>query len=190
MDWLDTLIGAIIVLVPALFAGRYSRRPPRLITYRSHPVLISVPQEGQPNLDINSEILGVKNVGGEPESDIEIVFAGAPLVYALTPDIEHESGPKKSGRWSIKIKHLGPKEYVDISLFNAPDPLVVRGKHGKAKYFPISYKQTLPKWFDYSRNILAVIGAVAIGVYVGAQIKNQAAGQVEPESSVSTEGTE
>lgn len=177
---MDALSGYIATIVASLIAGylsQFLQPKSRLLFWSPHNFFFDLKAE---NVVLQTNSLTVQSTGRLPAEDVEIIHKQRPDFFELFPSMEYQEVTNPNGEHVIKIKNLGPKEWVVVQMLSYKNPpvfLTVRWKHGKAKAVQIQPQRVWPKWFLALMNGVLLIGAGTIvywlimgGVYVATQV--------------------
>jgi hypothetical protein len=167
---MDTLAGYIATVVVSLLVGylaQFLQPRSRLVWWSPHNFLFNLKSEG---VVLQTNSLNIQNIGRLPAEDVEIIHKQRPDFFELFPAMQFEEGNNPNGEHVIRIKSLGPKEWVMVQLLSHKTPPVfsnVRWKHGQAKWVQIQPQRVFPKWVLAAMNAFALIGVGTIVYLVG-----------------------
>lgn len=162
---MDTLYGYIATIVVSLLSGylaQFLRPRSKLLCWSPHNFIFNLRNEG---VLLQTNSLTVQNVGRLPAEDVEIIHKQPPDFFELFPSMQYEEVTNPNGEHVIKLKSLGPKEWVLVQLLSYKTPPVfnnVRWKHGQGKWVTIQPQCVLPKWLLVLLNALVLIGVGTI----------------------------
>jgi hypothetical protein len=109
---MDTLGGYIATIVVSLLTGYFAQfLQPRskLLCWSPHNFFFDLKNE---KVLLQTNSLTVQNVGRKPAEDVEIIHKQRPDFFELYPSIEYQEISNPNGEHVIKVKSLGPKEWV------------------------------------------------------------------------------
>jgi hypothetical protein len=182
---MDTLAGYIATIVVSLLTGylvQFIQPRSRLLYWSPHNFIFNLKTEG---VVLQTNSLTVQNSGRLPAEDVEIIHKQRPDFFELFPAMDCQESTNANGEHVLKIKSLGPKEWVVVQLLSYKTPPVfrnVRWKHGQAKMVQIQPQRVWPKWVLAIANALLLIGTatVAYSLIRAALLGATFAGYVRP----------
>jgi hypothetical protein len=158
---MDTIAGYVATIVVSLLSGylaQFLQPRSRLIFWSPHNFFFNLKNEG---VVLQTNSLTVQNSGRQPAEDVEIIHKQRPDFFELFPSMQYEEHTNPNGEHIIRLKSLGPKEWVLVQLLSHKTPPVisnVRWKHGKGKWVQIQPRRVYPKWFQVLMNSLVLVG--------------------------------
>jgi len=175
----ETLGGYIATIIVSLLIGYFSQflKPrSKLQCWSPHNFIFNLQNE---NVVLQSNSLTIQNVGREPAEDVEIIHKKRPDFFELFPSVEFQETTNSNGEHVIKLKTLGPKEWVMVQLLsykNLPVLANVRWRHGQAKPVQIQPQRVWPRWWNNVLTTVLLIGAgtivywiIRVAVYLAGQ---------------------
>ena len=176
---MDTLLGYVATVVISLLTGylaQFLQPRSRLLWWSPHNFFFNLKNEG---VVLQTNSLTVQSTGRLPAEDVEIIHKQRPDFFELFPSIEYQEATNPNGEHVIKIRSLGPKEWVVVQMLSYKNPPVfcnVRWKHGQARAVQIQPQRVWPKWVLLVGNALLLVGAGTIvywliraGIYAAIQ---------------------
>ena len=176
---MDTLFGYIATIVISLLTGylaQFFQPRSKLVCWSPHNFFFNLKNEG---VVLQTNSLTLQNVGRQPAEDVEVIHKQRPDFFELFPSVEYQEATNPNGEHVIKIKSLGPKEWVVVQMLSYKTPPVlsnIRWKHGQGKWVQIQPQRVLAKWVLTSLNALVLIGAgtivywlLRVGIYAATQ---------------------
>jgi hypothetical protein len=177
---MDTLGGYIATIVVSLLTGYFAQflqLRSKLLCWSPHNFFFNLKKEG---VVLQTNSLTLQNVGRRPAEEVEIIHKERPDFFELHPSVEHQETTNPNGEHLIKIKSLGPKEWVVLQTLSYKTPPVlnnVRWKHGQAKWVQIQPQRVWPQWIYVGLNVLLLVGAGSIiywllraAIYIAGQL--------------------
>ena len=167
---MNTLGGYIATIVVSLIVGYLSQflKPrSKLLCWSPHNFYFDLKLQPT-NVVLQTNSVTIQNVGRVAAENVEIIHQQKPDFFELFPARDFEEGTTANGEHVIKIKNIGPKEWVLMQLLSyvtAPVLKNVRWKEGQAKWVAIQPQRVWPRWVNVSVTALLIIGAGTV-VYV------------------------
>jgi len=162
---MDTLGGYIATIVVSLLIGylaQFLQPRSKLLCWSPHNFFFDLKNE---RVVLQTNSLTIQNVGRLPAEEIEIIHKQRPDFFELYPSVEYQESKNPNGEHVIKLKSLGPREWVVVQMLsykNAPIFSNARWKHGQAKWIQIQPQRVFPRWVITTLNALMLIGAGTI----------------------------
>lgn len=177
---MDTLAGYIATIVVSLiigYLGQFFQPRSKLLCWSPHNFYFDLKAQ-QVVLQTNS--LTVQNVGRLPAEEIEIIHQQKPDFFELFPAVEYQELRNPNGEHVIKVKSLGPREWILLQLLSYTNPPVlknVRWKDGQAKWVQIQPQRVWPRWVQIAMITVFFVGCgslaywlIRLGVHLAQQI--------------------
>lgn len=158
MDTLYTYIATVVVSLLSGYLAQFLQPRSRLFCWSPHNFYFNLRTEG---VVLQTNSLTVQNAGRLPAEEVEIIHKQRPDFFELFPSMQYEEATNPNGEHIIKLKSLGPREWVVVQLLSYKTPPVfsnVRWKNGQAKWVQIQPQRVLPKWLLVLLNALILIG--------------------------------
>src|SRR5690349_21084225 len=115
---MDTLSGYIATIVVGLVGGylaQFLAPRSKLLCWSPHNFFFNLRDE---KVVLQTNSITVQNVGRLPAEDIEIIHKQRPDFFELFPPVEYQEVTNTNGEHVIKIKSLGPKEWLLVQLLS------------------------------------------------------------------------
>lgn len=159
MDSLGGYIATIVVSLIVGYLSRFIEPRSKLVHWFPHSFFFDL-KDAKVRLQSNS--LTVQNVGRQPAEDVEIIHKAKPDFFQFSPPVAFEEGDNPSGEHVLRIKALGPNEWVFLQLLSYQSVPVlqnVRWKHGQSKWVTVQPFRVWPRPLRILSNILLLVGA-------------------------------
>ena len=148
---MENLAGYIATGITSFVVGAvlmYIRPKAKIVFWSPHSFRWRLgPQQN--NLELQTDIWTIQNIGRLATSNLDIVFAERPDHYQLQPSITYESITLDNGHFVLRVPELGPKEFVSIQVLSfqkLPQPLTIKSDVGLAQSIPIRFQKVQPRW--------------------------------------------
>jgi hypothetical protein len=159
VDSLGAYIATIVVSLIVGYLSRYVEPTSKLVHWSPHNFFFDI-KDAKVVLQSNS--LAVQNIGRRPAEDVEIIHKARPDFFQFSPPVAFEEEANPSGEHVLRIKALGPKEWVFLQLLSyqsVPFLQNVRWKHGQSKVVIVQPFRVWPRPIRILSNVLLVVGA-------------------------------
>jgi hypothetical protein len=166
---MDSLVGYVATIVVALIVGYLSQfLQPRskLLCWLPHNFTFELKKEG---LVLVANSLTVQNVGRQAAEDIEIIHKSRPDFFQLSPAVAFEESTTPNDEHVIRLKALGPKEWVFLQLLSyktVPVLQNVRSKDGQGQFIAIQPQRVFPRWRIVTLQLLFIVGAGTVAYWL------------------------
>ena len=176
IDWslAARIAGPICGAVVGVVLARVIERKPKLITYVGHASAFQLKNPGQPQVQVHTHSIVIRNAGKKPASNVRVSHFSLPN-YQVFPDIVCHVEQLPNGNQDIVFPILVPGEQVSISYLYFP-PLIWNQVHDRIKFdegfarvLDVLPTPQLPRWLRGVLWALICIGAFAI-VYAAVDV--------------------
>jgi len=158
---LEIMVSGCVTLAAVLMSYLLQGRA-RLIVFSPSSSFFQLrPREdGEQPLHIQSGQVVLQNQGRQPAEEVEIIAAQGlpPAGYNIIPQVGHTTRIDPSGRWTVVLPFIAPKEVITIQILNGPLIDNVRSKSCGVKYVPVMYQRVYPQWFNALAAVMLVVG--------------------------------
>jgi len=158
---MEGLVGYVATGTVSLIVGVlliYLQPKSKLVFWSPHTFLFNLKRE---NVVLQTDALTIQNLGRRTASNIEIVMNVKPDFYEFSPAITHEGIEQENGNYAIKLKELGPKEFITIQVLSynqVPQLLNIRSDAGQAQAIRFQFQRVFPWWVNFLVFILLTVG--------------------------------
>lgn len=167
---LMTIIVSTATLLIGIFCNRVFENRPRLITYFGHISAGKIRPGQQPELDVFTHSVVIKNVGQKPATNVRVehnpLIANIQTMISVYPPIRYQIFKIPGGGEELQFDRLLSDEEVIITYVYFPplkfDQIVSRVKSDEciAKRVNVLLSRQFPLWFLNILRVLLVIGFV------------------------------
>ena len=134
---------------------------PHLFTF-----LVRPPGEPQQSaFNVSTKAIFVQNAGRQPANGVEVILNWEPDTYNIWPVIPCQTERMDDGRFVIRARNLGRREWFRIEMLSShelPQVVRVRSPDGVAQEVEMGPMQIFPKWFNVCALLLTLVGLFAI----------------------------
>jgi hypothetical protein len=130
----------------------------RLVFWSPHTFLFDLKRE---KVVLQTDALTIQNLGRKAACNVEVILQVKPDFYEFSPAITHEGVQQDNGNYAIKIKELGPKEFVTVQLLSysqVPRLLNIRSDAGQAHAIRFQFQRVFPWWLNSAAIVVFAIG--------------------------------
>lgn len=161
----ETAVSGIVTLA-AIFISYALQGRARLIVFSPNSSFFMLQPLGQgvQPLHINSGQVILQNQGRQPAKEVEIIAGQGmpPAGYNIVPQVGHTTHVDATGRWTVVLPFIAPKEVVTIQILNGPPIDNIRSKSCSVKYVPVMYQRVYPQWLNTIAAVLVVLGVFSL----------------------------
>ena len=165
----DTAVSALVTLA-AIFVSYWLQGRARLIVFSPNSSFfrLNSSEEGGHPLHITSGQVVLQNQGRQPAEEVEIIAGQGPppAGYNIVPQVGHTTHIDPTGRWTVVLPFIAPKEVVTIQILNGPPIDNIRSKNCAPKYVPVMYQRVYPQWFNVLTATLFIIGMFSVTYWI------------------------
>ncbi len=167
MDSLGGYIATIVVSLIAGYLSQFLQPRSKLVWWSPHNFVFDLKKEA---ITLVSNSMSLQNLGRQAAEDIEIIHSLRPDFLQFSPAIAFEQSRTRDGQHVIRVKSLGPKEWVYLQLLSyktaVPQLQSVRWKGGQGQWIPTQLQRLYPRWHSVGVRILLLIGGGTLAYWI------------------------
>lgn len=180
MSFLQTYAKELVSLVAPFIAwalARFLRAKAKLIIANPHAFtfLVQEPlQDSQGNVINQTQTVRtvsylLKNTGGEPAKNVELVFNWKPRCINIWPSRHITEHLETDNRYVVIFDSLAPNEFVGFELLTvnseAPNLITARSEQCVAKRVDMYPQQVIKPWLARALGFLILLG-ISVAIYL------------------------